>query len=420
MFRGDSPWELFTTLTTSDMALYLRDRSARGFNSVLVEAIDNIWNANGTGANANGDMPFTTKQGGGSYTNSTTQSPDFSTPNEPYWKQVDAGMALCQAYGFHVLFYPIWIGNPISDPSGEGYYNALNAQSAGIRQAYGAFVGARYKPYKNLIWVVGGDNNPATTAVVSDVVAGIQSVDTSHLFSCDLLDGDSPLTNTMGWTPAETCVRDGVNNIYCDQLRSHPWTFAQCKTEYQRVDFPTVPYFQKEGAYEGDGDTGSVAQHWRSQTWQSLLGGGCGWHFGNSTIWKFGAGWQGQLGIRGTLDTQQANTFTARRRWDLLVPDWGNTFLTNGGSYTNANFASAARASDGTWAAIYVPTNESLTVDLSGFTTSSIIVQWFDPTTSALSTATGSPFSNSGTHTFSATPGTNAQGDADWVLLFNG
>ena len=70
---------------------------------------------------------------------------------------------------------------------------------------------------------------------------------------------------------------------------------------------------------------------------------------------------------RATLCSQIVNNFFAQRAWQLLVPDWPNAFLTNGGSYTNANFASAAQASDGRWGAIYVPKNESLTVAMSGF-----------------------------------------------------
>ncbi len=98
--KGDSGWALITTLGLGDAETYLADREAHGFNMVLVEAIDNQFNygntvAGGTwGPNVNGDLPFSSKQGGGSYTNAQTQSPDFSTPNSGLPSHVGFGCSL--------------------------------------------------------------------------------------------------------------------------------------------------------------------------------------------------------------------------------------------------------------------------------------------------------------------------------------
>ena len=42
--------------------------------------------------------------------------------------------------------------------------------------------------------------------------------------------------------------------------------------------------------------------------------------------------------------------------------------------------------------------------------------RWFDPTSGELKAVTGAPFANHGQREF-ATPGRNAAGDVDWVLL---
>lgn len=412
LFCGDSPWWLATRLSLNDALQFLNDRQARGFNSLLIELIDNTGGANSNGSNINGDMPFTTVQGGGTYNNGATQSPDFSTPNEPYWKQVDTILTAVAARNFQIFLYVIWLGALQTDPSTEGYYNALNAQSSTIRQNYGVFVGNRYKWIPNLIWVVGGDDNPTNTAVVTDVFSGIQSVDTTHLFTTDLKDGDSPLTDTQAWTPASNIVLNGVNNIYTNQRNAHPYIQANAKTEWQRSDFPNVPYFLKETQYE-DGST--TAQYIRAEVWASLLGGCCGYHFGNTPLWNFGAGWQATLGMRGTLDTLVCFQLIQSHKWWLLVPDWGNLVLTNGASYTNATFVPCAQSSDGSWGALYTPANQSLTVAMGGFS-APVNATWIDPTNGAKSSAGN--FTNSGSHTFSSTPGNNAQGDADWALLF--
>jgi len=412
---GDSPWEIATTLNATDSNTYLADRKARGFNSLLVECIDNIFNANGTGQNAQGHMPFTTKQGGGAYTNSTTQSPDFSTPDSNYFADLDARLNLIASYGFLILLYPAWIGNPIGDPSSEGYYNALNAESATVRQNYGKFLANRYapggsNPIPNIIWGIGGDNNPANTAVNTDIVAGIQSV-YSPLFFVDGKDGDS-MINLWGGDSFFS-----VNGIYSDQLLSHPWMYQQCKSEYQNGSGlqPFYPQFMKEGGYEF-GQAGWTEQFVRSQNWQAMLGGCWGYHLGINGLWQFSSGWQSLLGSVATLGAQVVNQFFANRRWDLLMPDFSFTFLTNGGSYSDATFASSAAASDGSWGVIYVPTNESLTVDLTTFK-NAVVCYWLDPTNGARQQVT--TLRPTGTKTFASTPGTNAGGDDDWGLVFD-
>ena len=420
--KGDSGWEIITTLGLGDAETYLADRAAHGFNMVIVESVDNQFNYGSTvagstwGPNVNGDLPFTSKQGGGSYTNAQTQSPDFSTPNGAYWSYADKMLNLISSHGFLILLYPAWLGNPIGDPGSEGYYNALNAQSSSTRQGYGVFLAKRYgkggtNPLPNMIWGIGGDANPANVAINTDIVAGINSIDGSHLFFVDGVDGSSMISLWGGdsWF--------SVNGVYSDSLLGHPWAYAQCKSEYQNTSGiqHSYPQFFKEGAYEGE--HASTAQFIRSQSWQAMLGGSWGYFWGNNPLWLFASGWQSALSSVGSQGAQVVNGFFAARRWELLVPDWSFTFLTNGGSYNDATYASAAVASDGSWGAIYTPRSEALTVNLGAFSRA-ITASWVDPTNGAESVVVGSPFAQNGSHTFSATPGNNALGDPDWVLLF--
>jgi hypothetical protein len=408
---GDSGWEIITTLDASDATQYLTDRKAKGFNAVPLELIDNIYNASGTGANAKGDLPFLKAQDGTAYTNSTTQSPDFSTPNPAYWTEADSLLNLVSSYGFLILLYPEWIGNPIGDPAQEGYYNALVASSSTVRQGYGAFVANRYGPsgtnyLPNVFWVVGGDNNPSNTATISDVAVGIRSVETTHLMTADTLDGTSPMDV---WASATWL---DVDNVYADQLLGHPYVFQKSQTEYQRPDWK--PIFLKESAYEGEHS--STPQFVRSESWQAMLGGNFGYFFGNGPLWLFGSGWQEALGSRGSLDSEVLNGFIAGHAWPLLVPDWTDTFLTNGASFSDAQHVSAARASDGSWGALYLQSMQMVTVDLSGFS-HAVTASWVDPTSGAKTAIIGSPMKNQGT--VNLTPaGGNATGDADWALVF--
>jgi len=63
----------------------------------------------------------------------------------------------------------------------------------------------------------------------------------------------------------------------------------------------------------------------------------------------------------------------------------------------------------------YVPSARTITVDmsqLSGLATA----RWYDPVVGTFTSIAGSPFINTGSHLFT-TPGTHADGEADWVLI---
>jgi hypothetical protein len=420
--RCDTGWAGITTISTTDWTTYLNDRLARGFNTLFLGCMDNQYNWGNTvnagtwGANVNGDFPFTTVQGGGTYNNAQTQSPDFTTTKAAYWNFAKTQVQTAANLGFLVLLYPIWIGSHLTDPSNEGYYNALVATSSGNRQAFGAFIANTFGGIANVLYVIGGDNDQTNapsaatniTNICNDIRTGIQSVSgqlASSLLSFDGSNGNSPLTVWGGTGTGNSWI--WPNNVYTDELNSFPWVYQNCKTEYQRSDYPNIAYYFKEGSFENENS--ATAQFLRSQTWQAGLGGAFGYTFGEHSIWQFASGWQTKLAARGSLDMQVANRFFSPRAWWKLVPDWGNAFLTNGGSYTLANFASAALASDNSWAAIYVPVTENLTV-----ATSSVVSgahwYWLDVTNGA----TQDLGTFSGSHTFS--PPNNAQGDHDMVL----
>lgn len=133
------------------------------------------------------------------------------------------------------------------------------------------------------------------------------------------------------------------------------------------------------------------------------------WPFGGPDISGAVHDWHAYLDSQSTRDMTRLATFFESRRWDELVPDVNQTFLTAGSS-TGSAFASAALTSDGTFGAIYVPTPRNLVVNmakLSGATTA----RWYNPAAGSYRTVTGSPFANIGSRTFN--PGTSG----DWVLV---
>lgn len=72
--------------------------------------------------------------------------------------------------------------------------------------------------------------------------------------------------------------------------------------------------------------------------------------------------------------------FMTARAWWNLAPDLDNTFLTAGAKGNSLwEQATAAKAADGTWGLVFVPTPRPITVNLAKFS-GRVDAHWFDPT----------------------------------------
>ncbi|MGB9404052.1 MAG: DUF4038 domain-containing protein, partial [Candidatus Acidiferrales bacterium] len=141
LLLGDSPQAMTTNLSTSDMATYMADRQAHGFNAILVDALVTTY----TGGNANGTTfdgiaPFTTGSSPSNY--------DLSTPNSTYFARLDSLISMAASDGLLVVLDPIETGGWLTTLENNGTAKAFN---------YGAFIGNRYKNSPNILWQSGND-----------------------------------------------------------------------------------------------------------------------------------------------------------------------------------------------------------------------------------------------------------------------
>jgi len=200
-----------------------------------------------------------------------------------------------------------------------------------------------------------------------------------------------------------------------------------------------VPHYLLEPEYEcvvsrcpnAAGFLTNDRQRLRRQAYWAILSGGTGHFFGNEPTWNFAAGWDGAQGIGspGNQDMERLNEFFTSHAWYNLVPDQNHATVTAGyGTYAGPDYVTAGRTPDGSLVMAYVPPGSgttptgpvntgarTLTVNmaqLSGPATA----QWFSPATGVYSTIAGSPFTNSGSRSFT-TPGDNGTGTNDWVLV---
>lgn len=422
---GESAWALVTQLSDSDVDLYLSDRASRGFNVIWVAAVDNASQAN---------PPFD------HYGNAPFNGADFTTENPAYWAHVDHVLQRAAANGIAVLLSPAFVGLTYS----EGYLGSYESSSDAIMTEYGAWLGARYRNYPNVIWALGGDADPANIIVyrkLSLLADGIRSADPRHLITFEA----SRLSN------GKRVPNGGYSSL---DVWSGPPSWLDLNWVYLRPDYipsavttnyfrsPWLPPLLGEDWYEGEHPMTELQV--RQEGYNAVLGGAyLGRIFGNGEIWRFGSpirdssqqswrsrlagvlrrilrlnatstveqSWQSQLGSSGSVG--QANLgalFVSREHWKL-VPDANHAVMT-AGYETGDTLAVAARTSDGQTIIAYLPTQRTVTIDMTNISDVLAKGWWFNPRTGA-ATLIGK-YATAGSPTFTP-PDRN-----DWVLVIDG
>jgi hypothetical protein len=382
IIQGDSAWSLEVQLTRAQILQYLDDRKNKGFNTILFEAIEHKFSSQTPAyKNVNGDNPFT------SMTN-------FSTPNEPYWANVDFIVNELKKRGMAALIAPCYLGFGGGD---EGWTVEMTADTAAHLQSYGAFLATRYTQ-GNIIWLMGGDYAGTTTERDKqwNIVTGMRSVRTGDLITAEpqRTDAESyPFWNTYtGWNLNLTYISSDGSDGY-----------SRAATAYGR----NMPFFQVEAGYEGERTLAEA----RRASYQTMMSGGCGHFFGNSPIWGFGEpNFNGGLGpaaaLASDLNSTGAQQMAFLRQLIEAYTIAAMTPVTDTSLVTTSLGTGTGRVCpmlsvDNRVALIYTP-SVNVTIDMSKFKQSSVRARWFDVTTGTYSADAASPLSNSGTHAFTA------------------
>ena len=144
LLQGDAAWSLIANVTNEEASAYLKNRQAKGFNAVLVNLIEHKFAKNAP-RNIYGEAPFSGQS-------------DFAAPNERYFGHADWVIRKAAENGLVVLLAPVYLGYPGLD---EGFYDEVLANGPEKCLAYGRYLGERYRGFDNIIWVMGGDRDPA-------------------------------------------------------------------------------------------------------------------------------------------------------------------------------------------------------------------------------------------------------------------
>lgn len=396
MIVGDAPQSLIVNLSEADAATYFADRQAMGFNTVWINLLCNAYTyGNSDGTTFDGLAPF-------------TNPGDLSTPNEPYFQRADDMITLAARFGLTVFLDPIETG---------GWLQTLEANGATKAFNYGAYVGARYKNFPNIVWMHGNDfqswTNARHSALVEAVANGILSADGNHIQTVELSYFASSSLDSSSWAPIIS-----LNAAY-----SYYPTYAEVLHAYNQSD--SVPTFLVEANYEFEDitgmDYGSPVTLRRQEYW-AQLSGATGQLYGNHYTSSFISGWQSYLDTTGADQLGYLKGLFASLTWYNLVPDQNHTVVTAGygtfatsGSLGSNDYLTAARTPDGNLVVAYMPTFRAIVVDMSELS-GPVTAKWFDPTSNAYTPISSTALPNSGLLEFTP-PGTNNAGDGDWVLV---
>jgi hypothetical protein len=407
---GDTPWQLFTSYTTSDVQTYLDDRQAKGFT--VVQAVLCWWKTSGPGCR----------------NNTANQNPFLNdnpaTPNDAYFANVDAIVDAANARGIAVAMLPVWSHAFISGAA-TGGSTMINTSNA---RAYGRYLGNRYKGKSNIIWLLGGDTPVFDKAAVyQELAAGIREFDTQ----VKLIGYHPASTNVWpNWSIGATSVQ-AMNpypmpetSLDFHMAESYKWLDKiPLLVQHMYTSSPSKPVVLGEGSYEGGWvDTSCCSSYppvnsaWavRKQAYWSYLGGGS-YTYGHDAIWSHGewpaaSSWQAALSAPGAQAMAVVKAFFTTKSWWQFQPD--NSIFSSGagsGLWQNA----AAVHSSGSSALVYISQAAPFTLDLTKVTQGiQVAATWMDPRTGAQTPG--------GQYNTGSQPFTLPAGFEDAVLILEG
>ncbi len=428
LWMGDTAWELFHKLNREDAAMYLENRSEKGFT--VIQAVVLAEQDGLRKPNAYNEIPL--------FENDPTR------PNEKYFEHVDFIVNEAEKLGLVVGMLPTW-GDKVTPAHGGGpvVFNKKNAF------VYGEFLGNRYKN-KPVVWILGGDRDVANDKekeVWRAMANGLKAGDGgNHLISYHPRGAQSSheKLHHEAWLDFNM-YQSGHSNKYSDVYRfgemllevkpRKPFVEAEPAYEDIPVEFwkyldwnnsPPVPedvlnkdliITKKEYFEQGFFDDHDV----RVFAYWDFLSGACGYTYGNNAVWQmFEKGgvisipcltdWQDALDRPGAESMRFVRKIFERRPFHLLVP---NQSAVLGNNPRDGLHIRAALASDKSFMLVFASVGQKLNINLSEME-NGVVAWWYNPR-NGKATKIGK-MKNESNYQF--VPPTSGRGN-DWLLVLD-
>ncbi len=333
---GDTGWDLFFKLKLNEIKEYLDNRAAKGFNVIQAVALaepDGIRKPN-----RYGQVPLINQ--------------DPTQPNSQYFNLIDSTIHLAAKHQMFIGLLPTW-GDKVTKLWGAGpvIFDSINAYT------YGKWIGNRYKNDPNIIWIVGGDRPAFTDSmdwrpVWGAMIKGIREGADGKALITYHPSGES--SSSQFWHGEDML---DLNMIQSGHRKRDLPTWKWIKHDYDLI--PTKPVLDGEPNYEDhpinwNPENGYFRDYdVRKQLYRSVFSGACGVTYGHNSIFP-----------RPSLER---------------IPD--QSLILKGQGKDNAEYATAFRAADSTYAMIYIPIGKKIKINTSLIKAKKIKAWWFNPKT---------------------------------------
>ena len=291
---------------------------------------------------------------------------------------------------------------------------------------YGRMFAQRYARFPNIVWMTGGDYSPETDDpaagsesdhVLRGMLEGIRAAGSDRPFSIQLGPQKSLSTDNPFWEPLVDW-----NFVY-----TYLPTYRAVLDGYERpagARDPRPAVFS-EGNYEGENNQPDTApttdETLRRQALWALTSGSPG-EFRGSDDWEFRDGWESRLDTPAVTQLEAIRDLWASWAWWRLVPDVDEPFVLDGRGTRSTDdemvdvldddYVTAARTPDGSLAVVYVPTQRTSRLERALIPPGATL-GWIDPADAAAPSLPAEIDRDGNV----AIPGTNVDGDRDWLLV---
>lgn len=417
---ADTAWELFHRLTREEAAHYFATRQRQRFNVIQAVALAEFDGLRTP--NAYGDLPLI--------------NDDPTQPNERYFAYLDELIKLAAAHDLYIGLLPTW-GDKVNHRQwGKGpvVFNEANAH------VYGRYLGKRYGGQSNVIWILGGDRpamfegddyRPLWQAMAAgidegagdDVAPGSSAALCPPLMTYHPMGGHSSSewlheAEWLDFNMMQSGHGSGRDTPVWEKIE-HDYALSPAKPtldgEPNYEDHPVNPWpnWNPHNGYFRDYDV-------RKQSYRSVFAGGCGVTYGHHSVWQFASDrtpginhvdrpWLEAIERPGANQVQFLRNLMESRPFATRIPDQ-SLLITPAG--TAESHVQATRAADGSYALIYLPVRESVTVDISKLKAQSLLAWWYNP-------RTGTATLIGNVHAMGKASFTPPADGPDWVLVID-